>query len=198
MAVVIDSGVPEATDPLDQWPQDRWALLLHKRRSFLKLNLNHDCRCLVRFVQDGERMAPALGYASVDDLITKGLELAPEEIRIAVAWLKLNEPEVPVAFEAVLAKHGGDRRSEIVKDQGGDATLKPEEKNTVKHILARLDRDGHHELAARVRSGELAANAAAIEIGWRRKLTPLQRIVKLLPLLSEEERQQLQEILAKK
>src|SRR5690242_3559175 len=40
------------------------------------------------------------------------------------------------------------------------------EQSTVKQIKARLDRD-RPELAARVRAGELSANAAAIEAGFR-------------------------------
>lgn len=31
--------------------------------------------------------------ASADDLITRGYELEAEEIRLAVRWLELNEPE---------------------------------------------------------------------------------------------------------
>lgn len=36
--------------------------------------------------------------------------------------------------------------------------------------LARLNRDGHTELAAKVRAGKLSANAAAIEAGFRKKV----------------------------
>jgi hypothetical protein len=50
----------------------------------------------------------------------------------------------PIPYEKAikLAKHGGARSK---GDQGGNTTLAQEEKNTVKHILARLDRDGHAE-----------------------------------------------------
>jgi hypothetical protein len=58
--------------------------------------------------------------------------------------------------------------------------------------LARLDRD-NPDLAARVRAGELSANAAAIEAGWRKKrackkLSALEQILRLLPKLTAEER----------
>jgi len=74
-----------------------------------------------------------------------------------------------------LGKHGGDRRSEKAKaDQGGNksdvTTLKPSEKNTRAHILARLDRD-YPDLAARVRSNKASAHAIAIKLGWRRPPT---------------------------
>ena len=36
----------------------------------------------------------------------------------------------------------------------------------VADILARLDRDGHTELAADVRAGKVSANAAAIKVGY--------------------------------
>jgi hypothetical protein len=71
-----------------------------------------------------------------------------------------------------LGRHGGDRRSK--EFQGGNksdvTTLKPSEKNTRAHVLARLDRD-YPDLAARVRSNEASAHAIAIELGWRRPPT---------------------------
>jgi len=70
-----------------------------------------------------------------------------------------------------LGRHGGDRRSERAKaDRLGHendvSKLKPSEANTKVYWLARLDRDGHAELAAKVRAGELSATAAAIEVGY--------------------------------
>jgi hypothetical protein len=41
--------------------------------------------------------------------------------------------------------------------------------NSRAHILARLDRDGFDELAAKVRSEQVTAHAAAIEAGYCRK-----------------------------
>jgi hypothetical protein len=49
--------------------------------------------------------------------------------------------------------------------------------NSKAYTLARLDRD-RPELAERVRAGELSANAAAIEAGFRRKRTPLELLRK--------------------
>jgi hypothetical protein len=61
-----------------------------------------------------------------------------------------------------LGKHGGDRKSEKVKDQPCNTRLKY---GTVDYWLARLDRDGHAALAAKVRACELSANAGKIA-GW--------------------------------
>jgi hypothetical protein len=55
---------------------------------------------------------------------------------------------------------------------------------------ARLRRD-RPDLAARVRSGELSANAAAIEAGFRKQATPIQKMLRWVPDLTEDEWQQL-------
>lgn len=60
---------------------------------------------------------------------------------------------------------GGDRKSERARaDQVGNANLISRKGTTRADVLARLDRD-RPELAARVRAGELSANAAAIAAG---------------------------------
>jgi len=63
------------------------------------------------------------------------------------------------------------------------------------YTLARLDRDGLDELAERVRSGELSANAAAIEAGWRKPSTPFDIVLKQLPKLTAAERKKLRKML---
>jgi hypothetical protein len=104
----------------------------------------------------------------------------------------------------ILGKHGGDRRSEQARaDQGGEqagaSTLKPSQKNTKAHWLGRLDRD-RPDLAAKVRAKTMSANAAAEEAGFRKKrerkkTTPLERILKLLPSLSDADCTALREAL---
>jgi hypothetical protein len=64
----------------------------------------------------------------------------------------------------------------------------------VPHTLRRLHRE-RPDLLDRVTKGELSANAAAIEAGFRRKLTPFEQVMKLLPKLTEEERRQLRQLL---
>jgi hypothetical protein len=48
---------------------------------------------------------------------------------------------------------------------------------TVAYTLARLDRD-RPDLARQVREGRLSANAAAIEAGFRKQLTPIDHLQK--------------------
>jgi hypothetical protein len=82
--------------------------------------------------------------------------------------------------------------------EGSDivTTLKPERGNSRAYTLERLMRE-QPELFAQVEAGKLSANAAAIEAGWRRKLTPFERVQKLLPELTAEQRRWLREELSK-
>lgn len=67
----------------------------------------------------------------------------------------------------------------------------PKQHGTSKaYTLNRLRRD-HGELFEKVKAGEMTANAAAIEAGFRKKLTPFQQVMALLPKLTEAERDQL-------
>jgi hypothetical protein len=62
------------------------------------------------------------------------------------------------------------------------------------YTLNRLRRE-HSELFERVVAGELSANAAAIEAGFRKVKTPLEQVMALIPKLTEEERQEVLEYL---
>ena len=94
--------------------------------------------------------------------------------REPVAWaldgLRKLDREQAVAFDeaVILGKRGGDRRSEKAKkDQGNNITLITRG-TSPSYTLARLKRDAP-ELAKRVASGELSANAAAIQAGFRER-----------------------------
>lgn len=191
MAVAINSGPIEATDLIRHVPPDRWRELMLARRRFCEINISYDCRSLVQFVNDAQEMFATLKFKSPEAMIREGYGLQPEEIGVAVEWLKLNPPKEPISLEQVkkLAGHGGDRKSEKVKGQVRNTKLKPGT-DTRDYILARLDRDGHDKLAAKVRSGEMSANAAAIEAGFRKPPTPLKQILKLIPKLTSAEWQQ--------
>jgi hypothetical protein len=63
------------------------------------------------------------------------------------------------------------------------------------YILARLDRD-RPDLAAKVRVKKLTANSAAVLAGFRRKPTPLEKILNLLPRLASADRDRLRRELA--
>ena len=58
------------------------------------------------------------------------------------------------------------------------------------YTLSRLEKQ-HPEIYQEVCAGQLSANAAAIKAGFRKKLTPFEQVRKLLPKLSDEEREQL-------
>jgi hypothetical protein len=191
----IDSGPLTATMKLRDVPQAEWHHLMLKRQTFVKVHLTRDCRCLVQFVGDAERMAGPLGFKDADDFIERGLKLDPAEIRLAVDWLKINRPDEAIPKDVVvkLAKHGGDRRSEQAREnQGSNPTLKKRGRD---YDLARLQRD-RPELFQCVLAGELSANAAAIEAGFRKQLTPVERILRLVAKLSAEERAELLRALA--
>jgi hypothetical protein len=177
MAVAIDSGPVSAEDQLRHVPREKWHDLMLARRYFLEVHLSHDCRCLVEFVNDAKTMFRDLGFASVEQMIREGYRLEPDEIAIAVRWLELNPPNEPLSLDqaVTLGKHGGDRRSKAKADQVDIINLKHKGGTSRDYILARLDRD-QSELAIKVRSGELSANAAAIKAGFRKK--PVRRCPK--------------------
>lgn len=200
-AVMVDSGPIDPCMPLGEVPSDKWRELVRKRKYFLDHNLQRDCRCLVEFVNEAQAMFDALGYESADALIRDGYGLEPEEIHLAVKWLELNPPanpiELRVAIEegAKLGTHGGDRPGSGRPKKG--EVKEPQERNqacnarlkygTVPHTLARLDRD-KPELAEKVRAGELSANAAAIEAGFRHKPTPLETLQRAWRKANPDER----------
>lgn len=97
----IDSGPIDATDSFDDVPKSKWHRLVAARRSFLAAKINYDCRCLVRFCQDAERVWQELGYDSAEHMIRKGYWLDPAEIELAVAWLKHNEPQTEIGLKEV-------------------------------------------------------------------------------------------------
>lgn len=67
---------------------------------------------------------------------------------------------------ATLAAHGGDRRSKGF--QSDNVTLKSSRGHSAEYVIRRLRRD-KNPLAECVEQGELSANAAAIQAGFRRK-----------------------------
>jgi hypothetical protein len=65
----------------------------------------------------------------------------------------------------VLGRHGGDRKGHAAKAKAGD-DITTNRGTSAAYTVARLRRDAP-ELAARVDRGELTANRAAIEAGFR-------------------------------
>ena len=54
--VTINSGPVDASDALRDVPKDRWFELMQVRRDFLDVHLVHDCRRLLEFVEDADRL----------------------------------------------------------------------------------------------------------------------------------------------
>jgi hypothetical protein len=64
---------------------------------------------------------------------------------------------------ARLGKHGGSR---IKGEQNADRRLSGVRRS---YILARLERDNRHDLAAAIRDGRLSAYTVAVELGWTKR-----------------------------
>ena len=120
--------------------------------------------------------------ATCDFRARNGYELEPEEIRLAVDWLRINPPAHPLPLETAkkLAKHGGDRRSEKAKDQPGPSSLKY---NTKAHWLARMERDGRADLLDLIDRKEISAKEGARRAGYvgAPALAKRRRIVRTSP-----------------
>jgi hypothetical protein len=164
-AVKIHTGVY----PLDQaatTPRSAWPELVRSRRLACG-SLKIDCRALLFYVEDAAKN-DWLGYPAREDYLRQGLELEPETVAWALDGLRQLDREQRVPFDeaVVLGQRGGDRRSEKVKDQVSTGNLNGG--NNINYTLARLRRD-RPDLAKRVAAGELSANAAAIEAGFRRR-----------------------------
>ena len=76
--------------------------------------------------------------------------------------------------EAMVEGHGGDRKTINIKSD--NVTLDPVERgNSKSYTVSRLKRD-RPDLFGKVVAGELSANKAAIEAGFRRKPTTIEQI----------------------
>lgn len=88
------------------------------------------------------------------------------------------------AADAVLGKRGGTR----AKGQANDRKL-ARHGNDPNYIKARLTRDGHADLRAKVDAGELSARAAGIKAGFVKPPDPIRvmrrALEKAAPLLPE-------------
>jgi len=189
MAAVRIIRPPASGDHAATVPRSQWNELLQERRTFCAVYLPQDCRNLMFFVEDGATN-DWLGLGSRERYIREGLGLDPDVVGWALDGLRQLRPDEAATLDQaiVLGKRGRPKKGEG-EGKGGNATLKAEEKNTAKHILARLDRDGHHALAAKVRAGELSANAAALEVGYRHKPTPLDRLTYWWERAEQQERE---------
>jgi Arc/MetJ-type ribon-helix-helix transcriptional regulator len=173
--VIIDSGELEPTTKLYNVPRERWRYLMQKRRSFLKSKLPFDCRALLQFVDEAERMYEQLGFSDADDFIRNGLELDPQQVNWAVDGLRQMRPNDPVPYKKAIER--GKLRAVGVNQHtaGGSNTTSSIGRGRA-YIIARLERDGEIKLAEKVSAGRMSANAAAEKMGYRKK--PVKRCPK--------------------
>jgi hypothetical protein len=107
-----------------------------------------------------------------------------------IAKIIRDDPEVEEQFrKATTGVVGTNQHSE-----GTDniSTLTPKHGTSRPYVLFRLKR-ARPDLFDRVVAGELSANAASIEAGFKTKLTPFAQIVKWIPKLTLQERRQITE-----
>jgi len=175
MALTINKGLDPLTKPRDV-PRKRWAELVAARKYHCLGNIPTDCRTLLGLVADAEEF-DWLGYGSRERYMREGLELDPVAVDLAIGFLRAAGTSVPIEFATAvdegrkLRSHGSNQHSE-----GGNNITSTKQRGTSKeYVVARLDRDAP-ELAAKVRAGGISANAAAIEAGFRKKPTGIDRL----------------------
>jgi hypothetical protein len=206
MAVVVDSGPIEATHKLYEVPKEKWRQLMWIRRDYLHIRLTHDCGCLVEFIDDAETMYRDLGFQSVRDMVRDGYDLSPAEVDVAREWLRLNPPDGDLPFQRVLdraaAYRAADEKVKADRRPGGrppktfdtsDGDVKgfAPTGNSVSYALQKL-RDERPDLHSRVLAGELTANAAMVEAGFRKPhrdpFPGLTRLLRAWDSATEDER----------
>lgn len=167
MAAVKIIRPPVCSDPAIDIPREQWPELIAERKSFCNGVLPRDCRMLLFFVDDAEK-SQWLGYGSRDNYLRDALGLDPQQVTWAIDGLRQLKPDEPIAYDWAqkLGKRKGPGRG---KKRVGNTKSLSDGGMTRTYILARLDRDGHAELATKVRSGEMSANAAAKKLEWRKK-----------------------------
>jgi hypothetical protein len=86
----------------------------------------------------------------------------------------------------VQGSHGGDRRSEATNVDNIHVEERPS--GTSRQAAVRRLRKDRPDLLEKVRAGELSAHAAAIEAGFRKRATPLDRLRSAWKSASKTER----------
>jgi hypothetical protein len=191
---LIDIGNPDAPKGSEPWCRSFHQTICRLKRQgqFAVSNLKYSLRDF-RGGRHFTKLTDAEGspFKSWDNFVEYrepyGLGMSPEVVREII-----NERNDSKLLRDVLGKRG-----QYGKGRPKDLALQGLKYGTKAHWLARLDRDGHAELAAKVRAGTMSANAAAIKAKYRKRPKALERILKLLPELTPTERQQLhQQLLA--
>lgn len=177
---------PASGDHAGDVPRSQWDELLLERRTFCSVYLPQDCRNLMFFVEDGAAN-DWLGLGSRERYLREGLGLDPQLVAWALDGLRQLRPDEAAGLDqaVVLGKHGRPKKGE---EKGGVTTLTANQKNTVKHILARLKRD-HPDIAERFAAGEFkSTRAAARAAGIKVDATPIQLLRRTWKRATPEER----------
>ena len=108
-------------------------------------------RCLLEFVQDAEEMYESLGFNTPSEMILNGYELNPEEVNLALSWLKIVSPEDVISYQDAvdMGRTLRDRpgnptgRNQYSDDRNyANGTIpKGHGSNNVQYLTARLKRD---------------------------------------------------------
>jgi hypothetical protein len=207
MAVKIDSGEINPTTFLNCIPKEKWPELLWRRRDFVNLHVTYDCRMLVQFLSEAEKMWQPLGYKSRDDLVLRGLQLEPEKVVLAVRWLELNNPKEDIGLPEVLAVATRERTRKAAEKTDGESLPKGRQQSnaqfehltqparatknrigrTTQQTLDRLAKK-FPSLHKKVIAGELSTHRAAVQAGIVKERTALAVLMAAWKRASEEER----------
>jgi hypothetical protein len=141
------------------------------------ISLQDDCRGLVQMYEETNDLEiwKHFGFESSEMFWREKIHIEEAEVADLQEALKCCESAIGIDDVRALMKHGGDRKSEEYldglkalsgRDQVDNINLIKGGTNPV-YTLRRLKRD-NPELAERVVNGELSANAAAIQAGFRK------------------------------
>lgn len=147
-------------------------------------------------VKSSWRDAPIRKYASFQDFYGRELEATwGKWTDLQETWRRVVRGELTEkqGEDVILGRHGVNQHTA----DGGVRNTKSSHSDTARYALARLDRAHERgrerpefrELAARVRSGEMSANKAAIQAGFRKEVTALDYLRRGWKLASAKERQ---------
>lgn len=153
----------------------RWQHVAHS-------SFRYDCRALKQMIAETdelrlwEKNVGGFKFANRDQFLREKVlidyELTERDMAEIVGMLNRDDPD---AVQERLKRRGRPKKGE---EKVGNTNIS-KGGSTAAYILARLDRDGHAELAAKVRAKTMSANAAAQAAGYRKNQTPLQQIQKL-------------------
>jgi len=140
--------------------------------------------------QDGERVYK---HESFRDFIEADPRSGCGWVVEKVRPLLKGDTDAEAMYDDAVKLPAGTNQYTMVRDNITDH--KPSQRGTGRaHTLSRLSREAP-TLYEAVCRGDMSANRAAIEAGFRKPPKPFDQIKKLLPKLTDEERQKLKEML---